>query len=185
LIIVAGKGLPNSPETNAFISITVDHEGNLWSATGKNGIGIGVLKFDGTEWQTISRENNPKFRTNDFHLVGSSGNSVYLSTWGWGFVRYQNDGYTVFDDQTTSLVGIPAANSFLTINNVQEDNVGNAWILNYWPGDGKTVNVLTPNDEVISYEFGSPLPATIINAINLVVDQNNTKWFIKHGGNCS
>ena len=144
---------PNAPETNSFISITVDNEGNLWSATGKDNNGIGVLKFNGKDWQTLSKETNSEFRINDFHIVSSSDDAVYLSTWGRGFIKFQNNEYEVFDDLTTDLVGIPEANSFLVINNVQEDTEGNTWLLNYWAGDRKPISVITLENNIISYEF--------------------------------
>jgi ligand-binding sensor domain-containing protein len=168
---------PNTPETNAFISITVDSDGNLWAATGKDNNGIGVLKFDRDNWQTINKESNPQFRINDFHIVSSSKNAVYLSTWGRGFIKYQNNEYEVYDDLTTDLVGIPEANSFLVINNVQEDTEENTWLLNYWAADRKPISVITPENNIFSYEFDSPLFPTIVNVTNLVIDENNTKWF--------
>ncbi len=168
---------PNAPETNSFISITVDNEGNLWSATGKDNNGIGVLKFDGEKWQTISKESNSKFRINDFHIVSSSDDAVYLSTWGRGFVKYEDGEYEVYDDLTTDLIGIPNENSFLVINNVQEDTDGNTWLLNYWAADRKPISVITPDNNIISYEFDSPLSPSIVNIINLIIDENNTKWF--------
>jgi ligand-binding sensor domain-containing protein len=168
---------PNVPGTNAIISITVDDQGNLWSATGKNNLGIGVLKFDGNLWETINRETVKEFTTNDFHIVSSSENAVYFSSWGKGFVRLKDNQYEVFDDRNTNLIGIPESNSFLAINNIQEDSKGDAWILNYWAADRKPISVLTKDNEIVSFEFGSPLFPSTVNVINLVIDQNNTKWF--------
>lgn len=169
--------IPNAPKTNSFISITVDSDGNLWSATGKNDNGIGVLKFDGNSWETIDRETVNEFRTNDFHIVSSSKNAVYLSTWGRGFIRHQNNEYQIYDDLTTDLVGIPGANSFIVINDVQEDSKGNIWLLNYWAADRKPISVITPENNIFSYKFDSPLFPNIVNVTNLVIDENNTKWF--------
>ena len=76
---------PNSPETNSIIDLAVDFESNLWVGTGKDGQGIGALKFDGSSWETIDRQVLEIFKTNDFHNITSSDEALYLSSWGSGF----------------------------------------------------------------------------------------------------
>jgi len=168
---------PNGPAANTIIDLTVDSDNNLWSATGKNGEGVGVLKFDGSNWSVNDKMNNNVFTSNDFHKVSSFSNEVYFSTWGRGFVRYKNGSYERFDADNTNLVGIPDNNKFLVINDIKEDENGNAWILNYWAANKRPISVLRPNGTFISYELGSSLPSSIINVKELVIDQYNTKWF--------
>lgn len=168
--------LPNSPGTNSIIGLTVDADGNLWSATGKNGQGIGVLKFDGNQWTTINKNIEAEFKTNDFHKVSSSAQSVYLSTWGKGFVRVKDGQYQSYDAESTNMIGIPDANNFLVVNEIAEDENGNAWILNYWSADRKPISVLLPDGEIINFQFSAPLLPKIVNVKNLVIDQFNTKW---------
>ncbi|MFZ1290736.1 MAG: two-component regulator propeller domain-containing protein [Melioribacteraceae bacterium] len=169
--------MPNSPATNGFINITVDHENNFWSATGKNGAGIGVIKFDNSNWSILNTSNTNEMIFNDFHRVSASGKSVYFSSWGRGFVRFKDNQFQRFDASNSALIGIPGANDFLVINDIEEDANGNAWILNYWAADKKPISVLKNDGTIISYELASPLASTIISVKELVIDQYNTKWF--------
>ena len=41
---------PNGPAANQFPNMTVDKESNLWSASGKDVTGVGMYKYDGSEW---------------------------------------------------------------------------------------------------------------------------------------
>jgi ligand-binding sensor domain-containing protein len=168
--------VPNSPETNSIIDLTVDSDNNLWVATGKDGQGIGVLKFDGSFWETINMGKVDVFRTNDFHSVNSSGNALYLSSWGRGFVKVIDENYELFDAENSGIVGIPNANSFLVVNDIKEDSRGNAWILNYWAADRKPISVLTAEGLIRGYQFSGALAPGVVNVKNLVIDQFDTKW---------
>lgn len=169
--------LPNSPYVNSAIFLTVDNKGNLWSATGKDGKGVGAMKFDGELWTLITKDSIPDLGSNNIHRVASSDKAVYFSTWGAGFVKLVDGVYSVYNNVTTDLIGIPNANQFLAINDIQEDFDGNAWILNYWSADRKPLSVLTKEGNILSYEFGAPLFPTVVNVKELVIDQYNTKWF--------
>lgn len=168
---------PNGPKTSGIIDITVDANNNLWSATGKNGIGVGALKFDGQNWSTVSTLNNDEFISNDVYKVSSSKNAVYFSTWGRGFLRLKENTFQRFDAENTELTGIPTANDFLVINDIKEDENGNAWFLNYWGADKKPIGVLTTEGNIISYQQPNSVSTQIINVENMVIDQYNTKWF--------
>jgi ligand-binding sensor domain-containing protein len=170
------KLLPNSPETNAFLSITVDYEGKLWAGTGKDVSGIGALKFDKNTWSIANIINTPEFKTNSFHKVSSSNNAVYLSNWGRGFAKYEDGVYTNYDATNTNMTGVPSSNNFLVINEIREDSEGNAWILNYWSAAAEPLSVLTTEGEIINYQLSNPLSTQIVNFENLVIDQFNTKW---------
>ncbi|MBK7981706.1 MAG: T9SS type A sorting domain-containing protein [Ignavibacteriae bacterium] len=171
--------VPNAPATNSLISLAIDNENNLWSATGKDGAGIGVVKFDqnNQQWSIFNTQNTSSMIINDFHRVNASGNSVYFSTWGRGFVRYKDNLFQRFDANNSNLIGIPKNNTFLVINDIKEDKNGNAWILNYWAADKKPISVLKNDGTILGYELGSPLNSTIISVKDLVIDQFGTKWF--------
>jgi ligand-binding sensor domain-containing protein len=171
------KIFPNGPKTNAALSLTVDSDGHLWSATGKDGRGIGVLEYDKTNWLTHNTSNVPEFKSNDFHRVSSSNNSVFFNNWGRGFVQYSNGEYKSFDAETTDIVGIPEDNSFIVINDVQEDSKENIWVLNFWAANKKPLSVLTPEGNWYHYQFANSISPTVVQAENMVIDQFSTKWF--------
>lgn len=168
---------PNGPKINSFPSITIDSEGTLWSGTGDDVNGIGVLKFDGDNWSILDKSNTPVFRTNSFHKVSSSKSSVYFSNWGYGFVRFRDNNFSQFDASNTDLVGIPVNNNFIVIDDVKEDDNGNTWVLNFWAANKKPLSVLTNDNQWFHYEFSKSLSPEITQVKNLVIDQYNTKWF--------
>ncbi|MEE9431147.1 MAG: two-component regulator propeller domain-containing protein [Melioribacteraceae bacterium] len=172
---------PNGPATNAIINIDVDAQGNLWSASGKDGKGKGIYRFNDKHWETFSRENTPVFQLNDFHKVSTSLNSVYFSNWGRGFAKLKDNNFEQFDASNTSLTGIPEDNSFIVIDDIVEDANGNTWVLNFWSGSREPLSVLTTDGSWNHFEFSSPLSSTIVHANNLVIDQFSTKWFAVTG----
>ena len=188
-IIASGKGVilkdnsktqkifPNGPQTNAALSLTVDSKGHLWAATGKDGRGIGVLEFDNDNWITHNTSNVPVFKSNDFHKVSSSNNSVFFQNWGRGFIQYKDGEYKSFDAETTDLVGIPEDVNFIVIQGVEEDAKENIWVLNFWAANKKPLSVLTPEGKWYYYQFGNSISPKVVQAENLVIDQFSTKWF--------
>ncbi len=168
---------PNGPEINSLTNIAVDVNNNLWAATGKDNKGVGVLSFDGKSWASKNIANTIEFISNDFHKVSTSGNAVYFSSWGAGFVRLREDSLKRFDSYNTSLIGIPEDNNFLVINDIKEDENKNAWILNYWAANKNPLSVLTTDDKIFNFEIGPSVSSQIITVNNLIIDQYNTKWF--------
>ena len=180
-IIILNEGTnefiyPNGPATNSFISMAVDSDQNLWGGTGDDASGIGVMKFDGTKWSLIDKSNTDKFITNSFHQVSSSEKAVYFSNWGKGFSKYQDGKFSTYFDNY-GMTGIPVNNSFIVINSIEEDQNGNAWILNFWAADSKPLSVLTPEDEIFSYKFSSPASTRVASVDKMIIDQYGTKWF--------
>ncbi len=171
------KIFPNGPQTNAALSLTVDSKGHLWSATGKDGRGIGVLEYDNNNWITHNTSNVPVFKSNDFHKVSSSNSSVFFQNWGRGFIQYKDGKYKSFDAETTDLVGIPEDVNFIVIQGVEEDAKENIWVLNFWAANKKPLSVLTPEGKWYHYQFGNSISPKVVQAENLVIDQFSTKWF--------
>ena len=174
---------PNGPVTNTFLNIITDGEGNFWSATGRDSKGKGVLKFDGKTWTTFDKSNVPEFKTNDYHNVSvSRDNTLFFSSWGFGFTEYKNGKFTTYDTTGTGMVGIPDNPGYLVIYDVQKDSKGNIWVLNFWSANRKVLSELTTDGKWHHFEFGAPLSPSIVFAEGLVIDQYDTKWFIITGG---
>jgi ligand-binding sensor domain-containing protein len=169
---------PNGPGENLFPSMAVDGNGNLWSASGKNGIGVGFYKYDGAKWTTYNKGNTSALESNDcYSIYAAPDNSIYIGTWGAGFTKLSGNQFTSYDTAGTGMIGIPSNPAFLVITGFGIDANNNLWILNYWPGDGNTLYVLGPDNKW--YYFKNPAEAglSLEQHYNLVIDQYGTKWY--------
>ncbi|MFC2085484.1 two-component regulator propeller domain-containing protein, partial [Bacteroidota bacterium] len=145
--------------------------------------GVGFYKFNGTTWTNYNIETHPELPSNFFHNVSAApDNVIYLSTWGKGFTRLKNNQFETFDAYNTDLIGIPDATNFLVIYDVKEDSKQNAWIMNFWAANSKTISVLTADSSWYHYEFGSPLFPQTVQTGPMVIDQFDTKWFVVSTG---
>lgn len=170
--------IPNGPASNQFPSMTVDAAGNLWSASGKDGHGVGFYKFNGHEWTNFARGYNSSLITNDFYRVyAAPDNSVYMGSWGSGFVKIADNQFARFDTAGTGLIGIPQNANFVVITGFAMDSHNNLWVLNYWPGDGKTLSVYTPDKKWYNIKVPAESNLTLEEHFNLVIDQSGTKWY--------
>lgn len=169
--------LHNAPAANIFSGITVDKNGNIFSASGRDLTGKGFYKFDGSKWTNFDVFNTPSLPTNSYYntFTAADGN-VYIGSYGKGFIRFKSDGQIIpFTNQNTPLVGISSDPNFLVVSAFKNDSKGNLWILNFDAGDRKTLNMLTPDSTWYGFENSQGIGLT--NYSYLEVDQNDTKWF--------
>ncbi len=186
LFIASNKGIlnsgeilyPNGPAANQFPNMTVDNDGNLWSASGKDVSGVGFYTFNGLDWKTYDVEHYPELKQNGYYEIFSgSNNTIYAGNWGQGFIRLRNDKIERFDSYNTKLIGIPANNNFVVITGFAEDQKNNLWILNYWAADRNTLSMLTPDSNWYFYTIPAEQNRILQLHYKLVIDQNGTKWY--------
>ena len=169
---------PNGPQANQFPELSVDNNGNLWSASGKDNTGVGFYKYDGNSWTNYNKANTPGLLTNAFNFVNASlGDAVYSGSWGGGFIKIQNGNIQSFTAHNTPLVGDPENTNFLLISGFTKDSKGNLWILNYWPGDGKSLSMLTPDSTWYLYYNPAELGQNYDQHYSLAIDAYDTKWY--------
>ncbi len=169
---------PNGPQANQFPELTVDNSGNLWSASGKDRTGVGFYQYDGTKWTNYNRATTPQLLTNAFNFVNSpAGDEVYFGSWGKGFTSYKNGTFKNFTTGNTPLVGDPESPNFLLISGFGKDSKGNLWVLNYWPGDARTLGVLHPDSTWDTYANPSELGQSWDQHYSLAIDPYDTKWY--------
>jgi ligand-binding sensor domain-containing protein len=77
----------------------------------------------------------------------------------------------------TRMIGIPATPNFLVISGFGIDSKNNLWILNYWPGDGNALYVLSSDNKWYSFKNPYESGLSLEQHFNLVIDQNGTKWY--------
>ena len=169
---------PNGPAANQFPSMVVDNDGNLWSASGRDVTGVGFYKYDGNSWTIYDISNTNVLPSNSYHVAYSSPTNVkYFGNWGRGFVEVKDSSIVNYDVNNTNLVGIDSDPNFLVISGFGADSKDNIWVLNFWATDRNTLNVLTSTGTWYKFLVPSENNLTLQMHFNLVVDQNDTKWF--------
>ena len=169
--------VPNGPEANQFPGMSVDNNGTLWSASGKDNRGVGFYSFDGNTWTTTSTANAP-LPYNDYHITYSApDNASYIGSWGFGFVRIRDNKLDIFRADNMPIQGIPINPAFIVITGFGTDSKGNLWILNYGAADRKTISMLTKDSTWFSFAIPAELNQYYRLHLNLAVDQYDTKWF--------
>lgn len=169
---------PNGPHANQFPAMTVDASSNLWCSSGKDGNGKGIFRFDGNQWSVYDASSFPALYQNDFFFINSlGGNTVFAGNWGQGFVSIRNSLISRYHTGNTPMIGIPNDPNFLVITGFAEDTKNNLWILNLDAADQKSLYLLIKDS--VWHAFKNPAEYHIGNseARNLMIDQNNTKWY--------
>ena len=172
---------PNGPAANQFPNMTVDKEGNLWSSSGKDVTGVGMYKYDGSEWETYDVAHYPDLFTNAYYSIFSaSDNSIYGGSWGQGFAKIKGNEilrYYIGNSEMVFTRNTANNTNFLVISGFAEDSKSNMWIINLNAADGKSLYMLTPDN--VWYSFINPLEQhlTFSEVDNLVIDQYGTKWY--------
>jgi ligand-binding sensor domain-containing protein len=169
---------PNGPAANQFPSLSVDNTGKLWSASGKDGTGVGFYTYDKITWKNYNDENTPEIPHNDVYSAYTSPENIgYLGTWGFGFIRTDTETFDVFNRANSGMQGIPANPDYVVITGFGNDSRNNLWILNLWASDRRTLSMLTPDSSWYHFLIPAAQNLTLNNQENLAVDAFDTKWF--------
>lgn len=169
--------LPNGPAANQFPSLSTDGNGILYSASGKDGTGVGFYSLNGERWTNFNASNTPGLPSNDvYHIYNSPDNSVYLGTWGRGFAELKAGKLNVFNSANSGMQGIPENPDFLVITGFGNDTRNNLWVLNFWAGDGKSLSLLTTDSTWYHFAIPAAQNRILLGQDNLAIDQFDTKW---------
>ncbi|MBV6512470.1 MAG: hypothetical protein FMNOHCHN_01977 [Ignavibacteriaceae bacterium] len=169
---------PPGPGSNQFLDLAVDNNGTLWAATGRDITGKGLYRFDGFSWSILDLSADPSIGSNSyFSVTTGSDNTLYAGNWGKGFLRIKPDGTrTLFNAQTTPIRGIANDVDFIVIPAVKQDSRGNLWVLNHDAADRKILSALTPDSTW--HQYANPADSSISQYMSMVIDRNDTKWYI-------
>lgn len=174
--------IPPGPHSNKFVSVIVDGKGIVWSATGSAN-GDGFMSFNGTTWRSYTTATEPNLCSNDYHKASiGSNDSKWMGNWGCGVTIVDAEGNVQKTFNTTNGLPPTVENnlSYVVVGGVAVDQMGDTWIINRTaPGD--TAVVVMKPDSSLDYHVKKNMrnPLTIFN--DVVVDQNNTKWFATTG----
>ena len=176
--------VPNGPAANQFPSLTIDNNGVLWCASGRDVTGKGFYKYDGNSWQNYNVDNTPSIVTNTYFMAYSApANTMYLGSWGSGFIRIRNNNIVNFNAQNIGMVGIDQHPDYVVISGFGVDSKNNLWVLNYGDLNEKPLNMLSTDS--VWYHYTMPVaPRQYIDQyFNLAIDQFDTKWFSTYNDN--
>jgi ligand-binding sensor domain-containing protein len=166
---------PNGPQVNQFPMITVDGNGNLWSASGTDVTGRGFYKLDGEKWTNYNTSSTPELTVNSYYSVyAAPDNTIYVGSWGSGFVRIRDNVIDKFNRENTGMQGIDDNPDFLLVSGFKTDSKNNLWLLNYGAIDRKNISVFTSERW---YHFSVDLSHYVEENFFLAIDPYDTKWF--------
>ncbi len=133
--------MPNGPNSNQFLNVTVDPDGIVYCGSGDVS-GAGLFRFDGTTWTSYTMANS-KIPSNDIYRtsVGCDG-TVYASTYGRGLIAMPKGKTTIDSTQIyyknvgfPGLAGDVNASNYVVVSNAVCDSRGNVWTSTVLPGD--------------------------------------------------
>ncbi|MBI5021605.1 MAG: hypothetical protein HZB59_09225 [Ignavibacteriales bacterium] len=170
--------LPPGPFTNNFVSIVIDESGTLWSATGKT-YGEGFMSYDGLKWRSYNAATDSNLCSNDYYKVSlGKDNSKWMSNWGCGVTVIDGNGSVQKTFNTTN--GLPPTLDnnlqYIVVGGVAVDQRGTTWITNRTAPDSTAV-VLLKADSTLDYHVKRSMRSPLTIFIDIVIDQNDTKWF--------
>ncbi len=172
--------LPNGPNSNSFPQIVVDENGMVWSVSGSSQ-GSGFYSFNGSQWRNYTTANTPMLLSKDcFAIELGPNNSKWISTWGGGLVLVDknNNVVKVFNQNTPGFVGVSENTNYIVPGKIAVDRNGNVWVPIFRAADfSKTIWKMKPDSTWESFS-GFPYGSFPDYMFGVVIDQNNTKWFI-------
>lgn len=134
---------PDGPNSNQFLSVAVDADSRVWAASGYNGGGKGIYRYNGKNWKSFTTENSP-IPTNDYYRVsiGCDG-SAWASSYGRGMVEIPRGEDDISPSRiyrsNVGLIGIPIDTSFIVPATVVCDGQGTTMFNVVDPADKRVI----------------------------------------------
>lgn len=176
---------PNGPYSNYFSAIVFDENNVLWAASARSN-GGGFYAFNRQEWTNYHRGNNPLVLSNDcFAIAVGPNNSKWIGTWGEGLLLVNSQGNIVrrFDYDNPGFIGVVrdinvGIPSYTVPGGIGVDQSGAVWVTVYGSINGSKVIWKMNRDSTWESYPGSPFGSPPSFMRHIVVDGNNTKWFV-------
>jgi len=171
--------IPNGPAADQFPNMSVDGNGVLWSASGKDAAGVGFYSYDKTIWKNYNVSNTPELPHNDVYSAYTApDNRAYLGTWGFGFIRTDGETFKLFNRDNSGMQGTADHPNYLVITGFATDSRNNLWVLNLASADRSTLSMLEPDSDTSWNHFKIPVEQSRIvkQHYNLAIDPYDTKW---------
>lgn len=174
--------IPPGPSSNKFVSIAVDNRSVLWAATGTAN-GDGFMSFNGSDWRSYTVEQDARLGSNNYYKVSiGRDNSKWISNWGEGVAMLDDVGNLQKVFNTTN--GLPPTligdTTYIVVGGVAVDKNGTTWITNRTAPDSTAVTLFLP-DSTFDYSVKLSMREPLTIFPDLVIDNNDTKWFTNSG----
>lgn len=116
------------PPANLFFDMEIDDEGNLWCANEMYGASL----FDGTVWTSLSSVAWIDMNRINAVEKDKQGN-IWFSSWGGGVMKFdpKDATWVNYNETNSPLKGIPDHPTYVVVNDIAVDEMGNRWFPNW------------------------------------------------------
>lgn len=138
--------LIDGPPSNDFVDMETDEAGNLWCAHDQYGASL----FDRQKWTSLSTI--PEIKGHSIQAVKEDGQgNIWFSSWGGGVIKYDRDTTWIrFTEKNSPLKGIASDPTYVVVNDLVIDEIGNRWFPNWEPSDSTRL-VCSPSEQDTSW----------------------------------
>lgn len=163
LEIKDGKPIRSYDMGAGILSMTMDHNKNVWLATWDKGL----FKYDGKSFTNYSNKEGLNYNSFWSSYTDREGN-VWFGSWGDGLFKYSNDGFININEKNglhsnniLSMVADTSGNVYVASEvGLSKYNIATRSFTNYTTYNGKPLNILN----------------------NLYLDDKNDLWILSYGG---
>lgn len=175
--------LPNGPSNNLAFHIATNGTNLHVAAGGRTdvwanfGLPYTVHSFSQNSWTTSEDYNKLDAVRVWFNPYKS--NEHYVSTWGWGLARYEdNQLKEIFNTENSTLQTVIPGN-FCRVSGVAFDQTGNLWVANSTVE--KPISVKTPSGNWYSFPYQSQIIGQRLS--DLTISPSGYLWLVIAAGN--
>jgi ligand-binding sensor domain-containing protein len=144
---------------------------------GNFGLPYTIHSFSQNSWTTI--EDYTKLDAVRVWYNPYKPNEHYISTWGWGLARYENnEPKEIFNPENSTLQNI-IPGTYCRISGIAFDPAGNLWVSNATVE--RPISVKTPNGSWYSFPYQSQISASRLS--DLTISPSGHLWLVLAAGN--
>ncbi|MEO7175258.1 MAG: hypothetical protein ABIV51_05410, partial [Saprospiraceae bacterium] len=177
----------NTPFSHFATDMVVDPVNNdLYIASGgiqSNGIyqfrSDGFFRYSNGQWTNFNHYFTPELADPIFYdynalAIDPKTNHLFIGTYWGGVLEYDHSHFTVYNKDNSSLQGAVGDAQRERVSGLAFDSKGNLWVSNF--AAPRPISVRKSDGSWQSFK-----PVTQTNLFQVVVDQQDNKWFIVQG----
>jgi ligand-binding sensor domain-containing protein len=120
----------DGPPGNLFLDMEIDAEGKLWCANEN----ARASYFDGSQWIFVSPCSIPEDSVEDIRAVErDKENNLWFGSWGQGVMKmdWKDTTWHRYTEKNSPLKGIADHPTYVVVNDIAVDEMGNRWFPNW------------------------------------------------------